>query len=81
MRHGILTILLLAALGGCAPQASDFKMTGTPSNRDRDFAECRIKATEVSGRSGGVAELKAFNHTLNDCMTAKGYMKSFIPSG
>lgn len=44
-----------------------------PSQRERDFAECRIKATEVASQFGGLAAVAARDKTMNDCMTVKGY--------
>lgn len=74
MKRALALLLLLTA---CAPEISDFrKPNGTVSTQQQDFAECRIRAREVSsGYGGGLALLAAYNETLNDCMTAKGYAK------
>jgi hypothetical protein len=69
--------MLAAALAACAPTVMDFQAPdGSVSQQQRDFAECRIKATDVLSEFGGLAAVAAYNQTLKDCMTAKGYLKA-----
>ncbi len=74
-RSAMLCVVSVFALGACAPTMDDFKSEGSqPDRKAQDFAACRITATQMMGQyGGGLIAISAYNQTLNDCMTAKGY--------